>query len=415
MGRRFRAKPAKGFSLIEILLVMALLMGVGVLQMRKDAAKSREAAAVAVGKQLAMVSQAADQYMAAKSSALRAMSDPNCPATGNSCALSMGALIAEGYLPADFANQVQFGGDYTVRVLRSAPPAPPQAAILCGKVNPTPLGCADQTGEVPAWQWSVQGLVFTTQPWTNGGASINWDMLGQAAKEAGPLAGVTRGGVAEGLYGGWSAAGSAYGAALAEGQLAYMAGSQVSLWSQFVRRDGGLPMTGNLDMGSFNVVNMSDMFINGPASNPRNKNLSSLLPNWVFKGAYSAQDGDFVPAPVCANGGLPKIKLMMQLMEGTKTGYYNDASGVVSAETAAAIAAFKAGALTQQQAQRAVQGSMAAHPGVHSMNSWATASNPLTGWTVFFQDSFNQDDRAGKSTVVKGSGLAELYCNYPDQ
>jgi competence protein ComGC len=415
MGFKPRANNASGFTLIEILLVIAILMGVGLMEMRRDVAKARESAAVAVGKQMALVGKAAELYMATKSASLQAMTDPNCIVAGNTCSLNVGAMIGEGYLPADFLNQVQFGGTYLIRVVRVAPPAPAQAALICGVVNPTPIGCPDQTGAIPAWQWGLQGLVYTSQPWTDSGTVINWTMLGQAAKQAGPSAGVTQGGTASGLYGGWSVPGAMYGAALADGQLTYITGSQVNLWSQFVRRDGSLPMTGNLDMGSYNVVNMRDMFINGPSTNPRNKNLSSLLPNWVFKGAYSANDGDFVPAPLCSSGGQPKIKLMMQLLQGTKSEYYNDTSGAVTAATNAAIADFVAGSITSSQAQAIIQGSLADHQAVHSMNSWAVAAAPLTGWNVFFQDRFNEDDSAGNSTAIRGSGLAELYCNYPDQ
>ena len=138
MTPNFRVRPPKGFTLIEILLVIAILMGVGVLEMRKDVAKAKEAASIAVGKQMAIVAKASEQYMATKSSALQAMTDPNCPATGNSCSLSMGALIGEGYLPADFLNKVQFGGDYTVKVLRAAPPTPPEHRLARALPRPPP-------------------------------------------------------------------------------------------------------------------------------------------------------------------------------------------------------------------------------------------------------------------------------------
>ena len=82
MEPKIRARQPNGFTLIEILLVIAILMGVGILEMRKDVAKAKEAAAVAVGKQMALVAKASEQYMATKSSALQAMTDPNCPATG---------------------------------------------------------------------------------------------------------------------------------------------------------------------------------------------------------------------------------------------------------------------------------------------------------------------------------------------
>lgn len=411
MNSKLQSKPQKGFTLIEILLVIAILLAIGVMEMKREVAKSNEIVATAVGKQLALVGQAVDKYMVAKTNLLQTMTDPNCDSTGAYCTLNVAALISEGFLHAEFVNSVKFGGTYEVRVRRIAPPTPSQASLVCG-IQPTPIGCPVPYpgGTIPAWQFGLQGLVSTTAVWTDNGSVPNWAMLGEAAKQAGPFAGVSQGGVPTGLFVGWSAP-NVFGADLGDGRLVYVTGSQVTLWSQFVRRDGSLPMLGTLDMGANNIMNMRDMFINGPATNPRNKNLSSMMPHWVFKGVYSVDESvdplpgttntnrpNFVPAPVCTNGGTPKIKVLMQLMKGTKAAYNNTQSVGLPAPSSDPVVdnAF-----------------LANNPAVHVLNSWA--EDVGGGWLVHFQDRFNQTDKTGSSSVVKGSGLAELYCHYPNQ
>jgi hypothetical protein len=248
---------------------------------------------------------------------------------------------------------------------------------------------------------------------------VERSLLGQAAKAAGPLGGVSNGAGANGLYAGWTISNPDFGNGLSDGQLVYLAGSQVNLWSQFLRRDGSLPMMGNLDMGSFNVMKMSDMFLNGPATNPRNKNVSSLMPNWVFKGVMSAQSGAFIPEPLCENGGEPKIKVMMQVMQGTKSSMYF--------ENVVGSGAFPAITTTDPDLARAQANQQLADSAAkHTLTSWADPTSG--GWLVYFQDIFSQDDAttheycagnpggaACKPMKIEGKGLAELYCHYPDK
>lgn len=408
-------KTNKGFTLVEILLVIAILMAVGVMEMRRDVAKANEVAAAAVGKQMALIGDAVDRYMAKRGGLLQAGTDPNCASAGAYCELDMGALIADGLLPATFENVVKFGGSYKARVRRVVPPLPDQEAAVCSRAQPTPIGCPFPYpgGGVPTWQLGLQGLVFTSASWRDG-STVNWTMLGEAAKHAGPLAGVSQGTAPIGLFAGWNAAG-AFGTDFSDGQLVYITGTQSALWSQFVRRDGTLPMTGNLDMGAYNVMNMRDLFLNGPPTNPRNKNLSSLMPQWVFKGVYSVDEAadppqNFVPEPVCGNGGLPRIKVLMQLMKGTRAAYYNETPG----GPAMGVDAASNPSLTTEQLAQQASDLLAGAAAGHALYSWAEQISG--GWLVHFRHNYNQTDKTGDTApVIRGSGLAELYCHYPNQ
>ena len=118
MNKKRSLRSNKGFTLIEILLVISLLMGIGIIEMRRDLSKVNDATAVSVGKQIAIVGEALDQYMASHINGLQHMGnassgDQNCTVNSDYCDLNISTLINSGYLPATFNNSVKFGGGYT--------------------------------------------------------------------------------------------------------------------------------------------------------------------------------------------------------------------------------------------------------------------------------------------------------------
>lgn len=71
---------------------------------------------------------------------------------------------------------------------------------------------------------------------------------------------------ADGYNGSWSEVSSSFGNITKPGQLAFRAGYNASLYSAYLRRDGTLPMTGNLNMGGKDIYNAKDMTASGNAS-----------------------------------------------------------------------------------------------------------------------------------------------------
>ncbi len=412
--RKRGQKASLGFTLIEILLVITILMGVAVLEMRKQVVASDEEAARAAGKQIAHLGKAVEMYTAAQMPALQSMTDPNCPVVAgnpNVCSLNLAALAAAGLLPPGWINETPWGSPYSAQVRRVAPPLPPQAATVCANATPPiPIGCPTPYpgGAIPNWQYSLQGIVVSRDPWRLGGTGdVRQGSLGAAAREAGPSAGVTQANVAQGLFGGWTAGAAQFPGILADGQLAYLTGTQWGLWSQFLRRDGTLPMMANLDVGGQMVNNLRDAFLLGPASNPINKHLTSMMPNWVFKGTYQAADGTPVPKPICPEGGAPYVKLLMQGLAGDQAGL-NDSSLLPGGTPPAGssktqVAQFFGNQLANSRAK-------------HGWNIWA--EDQPAHWVARFRRYYTQipDDAAATGTTfVTGAGLAEVYCYYGDE
>lgn len=403
MSKSLKRFARGGFSLVEIMLVLSILGGVAVMEIRRQAAESARVGATAAGRQIAKLGSAVDEYLVTSRGALQRGVDPNCvaTATANVCELDLTALRDAGLLPQAWDNATPWGSPYVVRVLRTPAPMPAQAATVCAWNYPGQDRLARGCDPNDASEWSLSALIFSQNAWTagsQGGAAPLWDSLGLAASEAGPAAAVTRAAVAEGLRGGWRA-GAEFGAGLGDGQLAYLAGSSGNSWSKYVRLDGSNKMMGNFDAGGNRIEDMNDMMLLGPESNRRMKRVSSLMPSWVFKGVYQVADGGFVPAPVCPAAGVPKIKLLFQYMADDKAMFYNDTGIPPLTPTAPAD-------LPTANAQ------LAANAPTYAWRFWADPSG-ATGWVVHFQQHFLQRDETAGQRM--GSGLAEVYCHYEDQ
>lgn len=400
-------KAGNGFSLIEIMLVLAILMGVTTLEMRRELDESRKAAAVATARKMKAVGEAVEQYQAVAMGDLQRGVDPNCAMGANNvCTLNLSALVSLGLLPASFDPITEIGGSVVAQIKRTPPPAPNAAACAQSTQKNPIIGCPKPGSTLPPeWQWNLRTIVFTQNAWTLNGVAATavpeWSLLGMAARELGAGGAVVKaGGVMEGYKGNWSSSGADFPeASTTPGRLVLTTGSQFAIWSKYVRRDGSLPMQGNLDLGSNSINNMKDMFLNGTATTPINKNLTSMSPNWVFKGVYSASEGSVIQKPVCAEGGIPLIKLMMTAMSNeASAGRNGGTNGSYNCSSPASCATIVY---------------PGAPPAQKAMQSWAD-SGP-TSWTAHFRTVYTTWDASGWQTMAPGSGLAEVYCQYIDQ
>lgn len=387
------SKKQLGFTLVELLLVLGVIMGLSILELRKIRAESDYERAKAAGRQFAQVYTAFDKYLNLRRGGLQRMddaaaADPNCNFVGgNVCEVDLTAAFNDNkIMPPNWTD------DFPILKtrLRAYVFRDSQGATV---TNPD--------------EYNLEGIIFAQDPWDTGWGSggARRDLINAAAKAAGSFAGrsvatnAAEPRSAVGIYGGWSVPGGRYPAGLAADQLVGIAQVQSSILNQFVRLDGSLPMTGSLDMGDYRINNASDMELigndGGTAGGPlREQLVSSLMPRWVLKGAYSVVDYDAdpdngtVPKPFCADSdlaskGLPRILLRWSAL-------YNDMGGGYASG---------APALTPEEAQ-------------------ATLVQPDTGFDfrAFDADNNNWHVKIKKyydNGFIAGQGLAEVYCYYP--
>ena len=258
--RNPRPSSQRGFTLLEVLLAIGVSLSIGAVALTELRRTNESKQAVAVGQQAGTVGRALNTYLALQYTNIVSLNevdgagtaaDPgprHCTANATTmngnpasiCTITTDTLVRSGLLPSSFSGRNAFGADYNlyIRVAGASP------------------------------NFIVEGLAVTNRPYTTGGGN-RYDLLGQAMQEAGADAGITRtlANTLEGLNGTWSDAnwpsvthrGETYPGVNELGLLGYRSGYGSSGYAAYLRIDGTIPMTGNLDMDANDIRNVRQL------------------------------------------------------------------------------------------------------------------------------------------------------------
>ncbi|WP_109862761.1 shufflon system plasmid conjugative transfer pilus tip adhesin PilV [Escherichia coli] len=236
-------KIKKGFSLLELTLVLGVGTMVAFMRFQDMKTEQENVMAKAVGQQMKQIGEAVNGYINIRYDKLSTLtssssqsSDPG-PRTcnGSGCEITYQTLINEGLLPTAYTG---------INVKKS-----PYKILL------------KRDGTAP--NYVINGMITTAMAWIEGG-NTRYDLLGQAMQIAGIDSGMTRTTSNAFGYGGqWSETSANFNNITSAGQLAFRVGFNSALYSIYLRRDGTLPMTGNLNMGGQSVYNAQDITANG--------------------------------------------------------------------------------------------------------------------------------------------------------
>ncbi|AOR61749.1 shufflon system plasmid conjugative transfer pilus tip adhesin PilV [Pectobacterium wasabiae] len=233
----------KGFSLLEITLVLGVGAAMAFMKFQDMKSDQENIMANTVGSQMKQMGEAVNRYISIRYDKLSTLtssssqsSDPGprtCSANG--CEITYQTLLNEGLLPVSYTG---------INAQKSA------YKILLKRSGTTP-------------NYVINGLVITTLPWSEGNR-IRYDLLGRAMQAAGIDSGMTQSAtVASGTAGQWTESQSNYSGINAAGLLAYRVGYDSSMYSVYLRRDGTLPMTGDLNMGGQSINYAKDITASG--------------------------------------------------------------------------------------------------------------------------------------------------------
>ncbi|HHG9015815.1 TPA: hypothetical protein ACPYXD_005228, partial [Enterobacter hormaechei subsp. xiangfangensis] len=196
-----------------------------------------------VGQQMKQMGEAVNKYISIRYDKLATLSnaagngtDPGprtCTTSG--CDITYQTLINEGLLPSSYTGINVAKSSYKIFLKRS--------------------------GTSP--NYVINGLVTTSSSWTENGA-IRYDLIGKAIQEAGIDSGVTKTATTVSGYNGqWTETATNFPIITTAGQFAYRTGYNASLYSVYLRRDGSLPMTGDLNMGGRSISNADKISASG--------------------------------------------------------------------------------------------------------------------------------------------------------
>lgn len=225
----------KGFSLLELILVLSVGSIMAFIKFQDMKNNQENMMADTVGNQIKQIGEAVNRYisihydkLSTLSSSSSQSSDPG-PRTcsSNGCEITYQTLVNEGFLPVGYTGVNMQKSSYKI-VLKRAGIAP---------------------------NFVINGLITTTSPWLEG-RKYRYDLLGKAMQVAGIDSGMTQSAaLVSGLQGAWTETSSAFNNITAAGLLAYRVGYDSSMYSVYLRRDGTLPMTGNLNMANQDINN----------------------------------------------------------------------------------------------------------------------------------------------------------------
>lgn len=283
---------ALGFTLLELMVVLAIMAFAAIAAAQKYRDHLRNLQAQSAADNITLLGKAVATYIGKNTATLSAApySDVTLP-----------QLVASNDLSSTFNGTTPWGSDYRIRVQR--------------------------VGVAP---YQYKALVYTTTPWVIDGAT-RFDLVGAAVMRIGGAGGMTydaTGPVGNG--GAWSEPAASLAPAspyvAAGGQLFYnVAYSLMDLDALYLRRDGGNTMNAALQMNANAIVGATNINASGAVS------ATSVAASGALTGATLATSGDITAGnAITAAGTLTGGSIATA---GAITGASLTATGMVRAAT----------------------------------------------------------------------------------
>ncbi|HGA1776587.1 TPA: shufflon system plasmid conjugative transfer pilus tip adhesin PilV [Escherichia coli] len=241
-----KMKIKKGFSLLELTLVLGVGTMVAFMKFQDMKASQEDFTAKTAGEQIRQIGEAVNGYINLRYDKLSTLTpsssqsnDPG-PRTCNTseCEITYQTLINEGLLPVSYSGINIYKSPYKILLKRG--------------------------GTAP--NYVINGLVVATTAWIEGGKT-RYDLLGKAMQTAGIDSGMTQSTtVISGMQGQWQESSSNFSNITGSGLLGFRTGFNSTLYSIYLRRDGTLPMTDDLNMGGNNINNAKNITASGTGS-----------------------------------------------------------------------------------------------------------------------------------------------------
>lgn len=292
--------PARslGFTLFEVALALIIITVGSLFAFQAMLREQERRTATLVGEQVRTLAGAVNTYIV--------NNYPTLTATASS-AVDLATLRAQSLLPASFTDTNVQGSTYTIRLLR--------------------------TGTAP--NWNIEGVVVTNNPVTDG-VNPSLNLAGVAVAAIGADGGLSYDGTTlSGAQGSWSHTQANFPAITQIAQVGARVGAGTSQFTQFLRRDGSLPMTGALNMGGQSINSAQNLTLSGHASMNTGEVRLVVTENTscatYSNGAFartneglllSCQSGTWKKASGSGGGGRASFKSFIEFHDGQTLNFY---------------------------------------------------------------------------------------------
>lgn len=288
----------KGYSLLELILVLAIATSVAFMKFQDLKKEQESIQAKIVGEQIKQIGDAVNGYINIRYNALSTLtnfsgSDPGprtCSTSNNTCTITYQTLVNEGLLPSSFNGINANKSAYSIILKRE--------------------------GNSP--NYIINGIVTTNNAWIEGN-KVRYDLLGKAMQTAGMDSGISKTtSILSGYSGSWSENSTDYNNINKVGVLGYRVGYDSAMYSVYLRRDGTLPMTGDLDMGTKNIKNANNITASGTGNFGGNIATNGLSSSDLPSGWQGLRTNDIV-----AGGTIGVKKNGTAATDGDMAVYFN--------------------------------------------------------------------------------------------
>ena len=229
--KKFKKSNQQGYTLVELMLVLVIISIIAAMAIIAENERAMKTRADVLAGQVTEVGMALDGYISNNYATLS--NTANALPT-----VTISSLIASRYLPADYKD-TNIAGNYNIQLRRVAGTDGNQ--IVYGLVSTD--------------TWNVKG-------------KIDYTLLNRAANKIGVLGGVTLFSAdnVTGSGGTWTETKANFPTVIkSSGQLFYRTWYGINSGSPYLRRDGTLPMIGNLNMNNNDINNIRELNTGGQA------------------------------------------------------------------------------------------------------------------------------------------------------
>lgn len=227
----------KGFSLVQLMLILMIISIFSTIKLTNIKAENENIKSENTAIQMKNIANATNSYINLHYNKLSNLSNDKsigltCNSSNSICNINIQSLVDSNLLPAGSKDHSLLGSDYKIVLKR--------------------------TGNLP--NYNIKGVIYiddTTKDKNK--ENYNKIMINKIVSNIGADGGLSHNGKIVGLGGSWSEPLSFYNIPNRDDILAINVGYDSSMYSTFLRRDGVLPMTGNLNLGGNDVSEIKDV------------------------------------------------------------------------------------------------------------------------------------------------------------